>query len=190
VFQLLPKGGDLALTMATTQGSNVKAAVWINGCLGSGGGEITKKGQTLFPAIGLRPDFRPKLREDGTLNVFGALEEVTKDSAIPVERAQAELLMIAGEDDWNSDSVRYAQMAADRCSQARRSHLRIETLPDLGHIVELPFAPVPTALRHPMLPRGSPPVYMGGGPDLARTGRAQAKATNIYTAFLQEKLKL
>ena len=33
-------------------------------------------------------------------------QEVTKDNAIPLERAHAELLMVAGEDDWNSDSVR------------------------------------------------------------------------------------
>ena len=34
------------------------------------------QGQTLFPAVGLRPDFKPKLREDGTLNCFGALEVI------------------------------------------------------------------------------------------------------------------
>ena len=34
------------------------------------------------------------------------VQEVTKDSAIPVEKADAQLLMIAGEDDWNSDGVR------------------------------------------------------------------------------------
>ena len=38
--------------------------------------------------------------------IHGSGQEVTKDSAIPLERAQAELLMVAGEDDWNSDSVR------------------------------------------------------------------------------------
>ena len=34
------------------------------------------------------------------------VQEVTKDNAIPLENAEAELLMIAGEDDHNSDSVR------------------------------------------------------------------------------------
>ena len=34
------------------------------------------------------------------------VQEVTKESAIPVEKAEAQLLMIAGEDDWNSDGVR------------------------------------------------------------------------------------
>ena len=34
------------------------------------------------------------------------VQEVTKESAIPVEKADAQLLMIAGEDDWNSDGVR------------------------------------------------------------------------------------
>ena len=34
------------------------------------------------------------------------LQEVNKDTAIPLEKAQAELLMIAGEDDHNWDSVR------------------------------------------------------------------------------------
>merc|ERR1712192_55848 len=120
------KGGDLALALAVTQGSKVKAAVTVNGCLGSAGGVITKEGQTIFPAIGLKPDFKPKLRDDGTLNCLGAIQEVTKDTAIPLEKAQAELLMIAGEDDHNWESARYAQMAEDRSSQGGRSNLRIE----------------------------------------------------------------
>ena len=37
------------------------------------------------------------------------LQEVNKDTAIPLEKAQAELLMIAGEDDHNWDSVRWLQ---------------------------------------------------------------------------------
>jgi len=60
----------------------------------------------------------------------------------------------------------------------------------MGHLVELPFTPVATSIRHAMLPRGSPQVYMGGGSNRARTGHAQAKATNAYTSFLEEKLKL
>ena len=32
------------------------------------------QGRAIFPAIGLRPDFKPKLREDGTLNCLGAME--------------------------------------------------------------------------------------------------------------------
>ena len=127
----------------------VQAAVTVNGCLGSAGGIMTKEvkllgiylggwdgwhgynsqGRTIFPATGLRPDFRPKLREDGTLNCLGALEvnwwriksqrwfywklfttimqEVSMDTAIPLEKASAELLMIAGEDDHSWDSVRW-----------------------------------------------------------------------------------
>ena len=103
------KGGDLALALAVTQGSNVslkpvKALIcanflsgrsssldkWVFGKRWGGnhkrglksilmGESVTflkpPQGQTLFPAIGLRSDFKPKLREDGTLNCFGALEE-------------------------------------------------------------------------------------------------------------------
>ena len=36
-------------------------------------------------------------------------KEVTKDTAIPLEKAQAELLMIAGEDDHNWESARWLQ---------------------------------------------------------------------------------
>ena len=34
------------------------------------------------------------------------IQEVTEDNAIPLEKADAQILMVAGEDDWNSDSVR------------------------------------------------------------------------------------
>merc|ERR1712156_1228261 len=64
------KGGDLALALAV--GLKVQAVVTINGCLGSAGGDITRKGQTIFPGIGLRTAFKPNPREDGTLNCLGA----------------------------------------------------------------------------------------------------------------------
>merc|ERR1712130_179169 len=179
------KGGDLALALAVTQGPKVRVAVTVNGCLGSAGGEMKKEGRTIFPAIGVRPDFIPKLREDGTLSFLGCMEELSTDTTIPLEKAQAELLIIAGEDDHNWESVRYAQMAEKRCSQAGKKDIRIETLPYLGHTVELPFTPTTTSIRHAMLPRGSPQVYMGGGGDRAKAGRAQAKATNIFLTFLE-----
>ena len=34
------------------------------------------------------------------------MQELTEDTAIPLEKAEAEILMIAGEDDHNWDSVR------------------------------------------------------------------------------------
>ena len=34
------------------------------------------------------------------------MQDVTEDTVIPLEKSKADLLMIAGEDDHNSDSVR------------------------------------------------------------------------------------
>ena len=72
--------------------SQVQAVVTINGCLGSAGGDITRKvrkilkrerllvkilqGQTIFPGLGLRTDFKPKPREDGTLDCLGAMQVI------------------------------------------------------------------------------------------------------------------
>ena len=72
--------------------SQVQTVVTINGCLGSAGGDITRKvrknlknkrilrkilqGQTIFPGLGLRTDFKPKPREDGTLDCLGAMQVI------------------------------------------------------------------------------------------------------------------
>ena len=41
------------------------------------------------------------------------VQELTKDTAIPLEKAEADILMIAGEDDHNWDSVRWGEVGGD-----------------------------------------------------------------------------
>ena len=122
--------------------------------------------------------------------------------AIPLEKADAEILIIAGEDDHNWDSVRcwtscflitfiyiFVEPSTDRClafshwclcsamrrwqrlgvqkeqkndfrlrllcrswdwMKSMRSHTtQFQTMPDLGHLVDLPFTPVATSIRCP-----------------------------------------
>ena len=54
------------------------------------------------------------------------IQEMTDELAIPVEEVQAEILMVAGEQDHNWDSASYAQMAWQRCRKAGRHHLEVE----------------------------------------------------------------
>ena len=101
---------------------------------------VTRQDETLFPALGLRSSFTPRPREDGSLDCRGAMEvatllhlitllllqDLTAELAIPVEEAQAEVLMVAGQQDHNWDSVGYARMALERCRKAGRHHLEVE----------------------------------------------------------------
>ena len=125
------KGGDLSLALglvageqvptlaSPTPGTQVGAVVTVNGSIASAGGEVTHRGLPLAPALHLRPSFTPRPRPDGSLDCRGALmvgasckviqvsgvQELSEATALPVERVQAEVLMVVGEDDHNWDSA-------------------------------------------------------------------------------------
>jgi hypothetical protein len=67
-----------------------------------------------FPTF-IREVFKPKPGlVDGSLDFLGAmkpLEEVPDECRIPIEKSEADILMIAGEDDHNFESVQWAEAA-------------------------------------------------------------------------------
>jgi len=186
------KGGDLGLALAITLGSRIRKVVTLNGCIGSAGGEITYNGQTMFPPVSVNPKFlkslksAPRVREN-VLDCQGAMEEVTHHNILPVEKAEAEIVMVAGDEDHNWDSVRYAQQALEQCLTAGRDHLSIQIVPGLGHLVDIPYTPVCDAIDHAMTPPGVM-VYMGGQ-DRERNTMAQAEVMDRVLQVFGEMKK-
>merc|ERR1719153_1236295 len=145
------KGGDLSLALAITLGSRIRKVVTLNGCIASAGGDITFNGQTMFPALSMNPKFSlesaPRVR-DNVFDCLGAMEEVTHHNILPVEKAEAEIVMVAGDEDRNWDSVSYAEQALEQCLTAGRDHLSIQIVSGLGHLVDIPYTPVCLAIDH------------------------------------------
>merc|ERR1719430_1888085 len=60
--------------------------------------------------------------------------ELTEDMALPLERLEAEVLMVVGEDDYNFDSVMNAELAKKRCDEAGRTNLTVEARDDAPRV--------------------------------------------------------
>lgn len=79
----------------------------------------------------------------------------------PIEKAQAQILFIVGENDASLSSREYAQQALERLQSHGKSNGRMLVYPGAGHLIEPPYAPLCYASWNPLF---SIPLLWGGDP--------------------------
>lgn len=141
----ISKSVDLALAMAAYLPA-VRAAVTINGCCFNTVFPLVYKNTVNFPA--LQPDPQKIIiTKEGLMDVSQVMPDPvateTQASAIPIERAQdCHFLLVASEDDKNWDSVRYAELAAQRLrDHGKGKSCEVVRYAGAGHFLDVPHMP-------------------------------------------------
>ncbi|XP_006864778.1 PREDICTED: acyl-coenzyme A amino acid N-acyltransferase 2-like [Chrysochloris asiatica] len=86
---------------------------------------------------------------------------VDTHSILPIEKAQGQILFIAGENDECVNSRAFAEKAVDQLQRHGKSNARMLMYPAAGHLIEPPYAPLCYASWSPGF---SLPLLWGGEP--------------------------
>jgi dienelactone hydrolase len=156
-----------------TQGQAEPTASW------SVGGEPVDYLPTAFPAsvvgdylaswplgepVSLRPTYEVPLEDASAAELEGA--------AIPVERIDGPVTLLAGGDDALWPSVRMGRVAADRLRANDHPHaVRFRTFPQAGHGISYPYQPTTGLTSFPAFPPGTSLALGGTTAGLARAAR-------------------
>ncbi|XP_069049162.1 acyl-coenzyme A thioesterase 1-like isoform X2 [Lepisosteus oculatus] len=156
----LSKGADLALSMASFL-SGISAVVNVSGCYANFQCQLHYKGTTL-PALKCYPEKIKVDQASGLLNFSEAYDDPRDpgcQAVVPIERASARFLFVAGEDDkvWNASL--YASEAAKRLISHGKERPEVLIFPGTGHIIEPPYFPHCHSSFHKVI---NAPVLWGG----------------------------
>ncbi|XP_060684935.1 peroxisomal succinyl-coenzyme A thioesterase-like [Hemiscyllium ocellatum] len=145
----ISKGADLVLSMAAFL-PDVRAAVVINGCITSAEFGLCFKNKLI--STGLRHTVsRMKIADSGVADVSEVINEVDKDSIIPIENTKGTILFIAGEEDKNWNSKHYVDEAVKRLKEHGNDGFEVLRYRGSGHYLEPPFFPFCYASYHSVL---------------------------------------
>lgn len=181
----MSKSGDFALCIASFL-PNITATVCINTCNASAVFPIHYRG-SVIPA--LPPDYsKITSTPSGILDIRRALPDPMSGenlaSIIPVERSSCQFLFIASEDDWNWNSVLFAEQACSRLQAHGKTNYQMVSYPKAGHFLEVPYIPFHPSAVH----RVSGQAVAFGGEAKAHAD-AQVDAWNRIQEFLFKHLK-
>ncbi|XP_067894471.1 acyl-coenzyme A thioesterase 1-like [Heterodontus francisci] len=145
----ISKGADLVLSMATFL-PDVVAAVVINGCITSAVFGLYFKNKLVSTGLGYTVN-RMQITDSGVADISETMNEVNKDSMIPIENAEGTILFIVGEGDRNWKSKYYADEAIKRLKEHGKDNFELLSYPRAGHYLEPPFFPFCYASYHAVL---------------------------------------
>uniref|UniRef100_A0A8C6SCB9 Acyl-coenzyme A thioesterase 1-like n=1 Tax=Neogobius melanostomus TaxID=47308 RepID=A0A8C6SCB9_9GOBI len=139
----LSKGADVALSLATFV-RGVGAVVAINSCSANAGLPLFYKQQQILPA--LKADMSKCIAlPSGLYMIKNAMTIPTSaehsDTFVPIEKASAQFLFAASEDDLHWDSVAYMEQMVERMKHHGRNNFEVISYPGAGHFLEPPFSP-------------------------------------------------
>jgi dienelactone hydrolase len=159
------KGAEAALLVAVHDpritavvATSPSSVVWGNSGPGSDGVEWPQRSSwTLagrpLPYVAYDPYWRREMR-DGLVTYRSLFEQSLRrfaaealEAAIPVERAKADIILVAGGDDALWPSELFARDLADRCTAAGKP-VCLVVHPDAGHRVLLPGETKPRSTLH------------------------------------------
>uniref|UniRef100_A0A8C6UQI2 Uncharacterized protein n=1 Tax=Neogobius melanostomus TaxID=47308 RepID=A0A8C6UQI2_9GOBI len=168
----LSKGTDVALSVASFV-RGVGAVVSINGCNP--------------PA--LRPDLSKCIAlSSGLYMVKNAMPIPTsaehRDTVVPIEKASAQFLFAASEDDLNWDSVAFMEQMVERMKHHGRNNFEAISYPGAGHILDTPFSPFEASGFHGVFKMS---VLWGGEP--AAHARAEEQLWKKIQEFFRKHLR-
>ncbi|XP_072195145.1 acyl-coenzyme A thioesterase 5-like [Excalfactoria chinensis] len=178
------KGGDLSLAMAAFL-KNITAVATINGPVGNSAFPLCYKDKTIPPLS--CDENRAKVYYNNITDYSDVISDpfnaADKQSMIPIEKAEAHLLLIAGQDDRIVNSKHHATEACKYLQARGKENVQILIYPGAGHCIDPPFSP--------FYPIGNHPVYhkkavLGG--ELTAYSKAQVHAWLQIQAFFHKHL--
>uniref|UniRef100_A0A8C6SE70 BAAT/Acyl-CoA thioester hydrolase C-terminal domain-containing protein n=1 Tax=Neogobius melanostomus TaxID=47308 RepID=A0A8C6SE70_9GOBI len=180
------KGADVALSLATFA-RGVGAVVAINSCSANAHLPLFYKQQQILP--GLPADMSKRIAlPSGLYMVKNALTISTsaehRDTVVPIEKASAQFLFAASEDDQHWDSVAYMEQMVERMKHHERNNFEVISYPGAGHFLEPPFSPFEASGFHGVLKM---PLLWGGEP--AAHARAEEQLWKKMQEFFRKHLK-
>uniref|UniRef100_A0A8D0B7N6 BAAT/Acyl-CoA thioester hydrolase C-terminal domain-containing protein n=1 Tax=Salvator merianae TaxID=96440 RepID=A0A8D0B7N6_SALMN len=139
----LSKGAEIALAMGTFL-EQIAAVVCVNGSTAMQGAPLRFRG-IYVPAV---PYCFEKLlsTRTGAINSWYAMlhpqDEGYQSRAIPVEKTQAHVLFVVGEDDQTLQSKVFAEAAIARAKNYGKNNFTLLSYPGAGHLIEHPGSPL------------------------------------------------
>ncbi|NXX10601.1 ACOT5 thioesterase, partial [Podargus strigoides] len=178
------KGADLSLTMAAFL-KNITAVASLNGPVANTIIPLCYKDKTIPPL----PYDEEKVKvidsnildsSEASINPFQA---PGNQSLIPLEKAEAQLLFIVGQDDHVMKSEYYATEVCKLLQAQGKENFQILSYPGTGHCIDPPFFPLYSIGKHPVLHKRA---VLGG--ELRAYSKAQVHAWPQIQAFFNKYL--
>uniref|UniRef100_A0A672TX74 ACOT5 thioesterase n=1 Tax=Strigops habroptila TaxID=2489341 RepID=A0A672TX74_STRHB len=178
------KGADLCLAMAAFL-KNITAVVSLNGSMAITIVPLCYKDKTI-PVLAI-DEQRVKVIDSNILDLSDILmspfQAPGNQSLIPIEKAEAQLLFIVGQDDHFLKSDYYATEVCKLLQAQGKENFQILSYPGTGHCIDPPFFPLYPIGNHPILRKRA---VMGG--ELGAHSKAQLHAWPQIQAFFHKYL--
>lgn len=178
------KGGDLSLAMAAFL-KNITAVATINGPVANTVFPLCYKDKTI-PSL-IWDENRARVYDNNILDysdiAFDPFKAPGNQSLIPIEKAEAHLLLIAGQDDHIINSKYYVTEACKYLQARGKENVQTLIYPGAGHCIDPPFSPFYPIGTHPVLHKRA---VLGG--ELTAYSKAQVHAWLQIRAFFHKHL--
>ncbi|XP_009069043.1 PREDICTED: acyl-coenzyme A thioesterase 1-like, partial [Acanthisitta chloris] len=178
------KGGELSLAMAAFL-KNITAVASLNGPVAITMLPLCYKDKTI-PSMALNEQL-VKVTDSGIFDYSDALTDPFQapgnQSLIPLEKAEAQLLFIVGQDDHIFNSNYHATEICKLLQAQGKENFQILSYPGTGHCIDPPFFPLYPVGDHPVLHKRT---VMGGEPGAYST--AQVHIWPQIQAFFRKYL--
>ncbi|XP_051943380.1 acyl-coenzyme A thioesterase 1-like isoform X1 [Hippocampus zosterae] len=179
------KAGDIALSLASFV-PGVRAVVWINACSGNMGAPLHYRGREVLSPVTLDLTKIIPTADGASIVKFGVTDpnsEENRTSRVPIEKATADFLFLASEDDLNYDCRAYMESMAAQLRRAGKENVEMVCYPRAGHLLEPPYGPYCRSALHGFLRT----VIMWGGEPQAHA-RAEVLAWKKVEEFFRSRL--
>ncbi|KAM9380909.1 acyl-coenzyme A thioesterase 5-like [Phaethornis superciliosus] len=178
------KGADLCLAMAAFL-KNITAVASLNGAVAITAIPLCYKDKTI-PSLPF-DERRTKVIDSHIFDYselsFDPFQAPGNQSLIPLEKAEAQLLFIVGQDDRIIKSKYYATEVCKLLQAQGKENFQILSYPGTGHCMEPPFFPLYSIGKHPVFHKWS---VLGG--ELRAYSKAQVHAWPQIQAFFNKYL--
>ncbi|NWI21301.1 ACOT5 thioesterase, partial [Crypturellus soui] len=179
------KGGELCLAMAAFL-KNITAVASVNGPVFVTVIPLCYKDK-IIPPVPVHEE-RVTVNQSNVFDCSNVLDDPFQvpghQSLIPVEKIEANLLFIAGQDDNLIKSEHFAIETCKRLQAQGKNNFQILSYPGTGHYFDPPFFPLNTTGRHPVFLK-----LTSFGGELKAFSKAQVQAWPKIQAFFNKYLK-
>ncbi|KAM5330006.1 bile acid-CoA:amino acid N-acyltransferase isoform 2-T2 [Glossophaga mutica] len=178
------KGAEIGLAMACFL-KQVVATVCINGANAIFDFPLKYRDLVMSPI----QSFMERMETDvsGAVRLFhyrgDPRDKANRQSVLPIEKAQGQILFIIGENDQSINSREYAKQALEQLKSHGRSNGRMLVYPGAGHLIEPPYAPLCYASRN----NAGSLILLWGGDPVAHAA-AQEHAWGEIQMFFRQHL--
>ncbi|NXS80502.1 ACOT5 thioesterase, partial [Erpornis zantholeuca] len=178
------KGGEVSFAMAAFL-KNIMAVVSLSGSAAVISIPLSYKDKTI-PALTLY-EHKAKATNSKILDYSDIIDDPFQapgnQSLIPLDKAEAQLLFIVGQDDHIAKNEYYATEVCKLLQAQGKENFQILSYPGTGHCMDPPFFPLYPIGTHPVFRK---PAVLGG--ELMAYAKAQVHAWSQIQAFFKKYL--